>query len=139
MGVRKVLGAHKKLLIRQFLSESLALAFIALLIAILIVTILMPEFNNLSGKELSFSFSKNPVIIIEILIITIVTGLISGSYPAFYLSSFLPVKVLKGSVSKSGKKSGTLRRVLVVLQFFIAIFMIIGTIVDIHPNSFPEK
>jgi len=129
VGVRKVLGAHKKLLIRQFLSESITLAIIALLIAILIVTLLMPEFNNLSGKELSFSFSKNPMIIIEILIITLITGLISGSYPAFYLSSFLPVKVLRGSVTKSGKKSGTLRRVLVVLQFFIAIIMIIGTIV----------
>ncbi len=129
VGVRKVLGAHKKLLIRQFLSESITLALIALLIAILIVTLFMPEFNNLTGKELSFNLTRNPLIIFEILIITIVTGLISGSYPAFYLSSFLPVKVLRGSVSKTGKKSGTLRRVLVVIQFFIAIFMIIGTIV----------
>ncbi len=129
VGVRKVLGAHKKLLIRQFLSESLALTFIALLIAILIVTILIPEFNNLSGKELTFNITNSPFIILEIIIITIITGLISGSYPAFYLSSFLPVKVLKGSITKTGRKSGSLRRVLVVLQFFIAIFMIIGTIV----------
>jgi putative ABC transport system permease protein len=129
VGVRKVLGAHKKLLIRQFLSESLTLAFIALLIAILIVTLLMPEFNNLTGKELSFSLKQNPLIIIEVLMITVITGLISGSYPAFYLSSFLPVRVLRGTVTNTGKKSGTLRRVLVVLQFFIAIFMIIGTIV----------
>jgi len=129
VGVRKVLGAHKKLLIRQFLSESLTLAIIALLIAILIVTLLMPEFNNLSGKELSFNLTSNPLIIFEILTITILTGLISGSYPSFYLSSFLPVKVLKGGGFKTGKKSGTLRRVFVVIQFFIAIFMIIGTIV----------
>jgi putative ABC transport system permease protein len=129
VGVRKVLGAHKNLLIRQFLSESLTLAIIALLIAILIVTLLMPEFNNLSGKELSFNLTNNPLIIFEILIITILTGLISGSYPAFYLSSFLPVRVLRGSISKTGRKSGTFRRVLVVIQFFIAIFMIIGTIV----------
>lgn len=129
VGVRKVLGAHKKLLIRQFLSESLTLAILALLIAILIVTLLMPEFNNLSGKDLSFNLTGNPMIFLEILLITVFTGIVSGSYPAFYLSSFLPIKVLRGTISKSGKKSGTLRRVLVVLQFFIAIIMIIGTIV----------
>lgn len=129
VGVRKVLGAHKKLLIRQFISESLTLAFAALLIAILIVTLLMPEFNTLSGKELSFNLLENPMIIVEIVAITLITGLISGSYPAFYLSSFLPVKVLKGTMTRTGKKSGALRRILVVLQFFIAIIMIIGTIV----------
>jgi len=129
VGVRKVLGAHKILLIRQFISESLTLAFAALLIAILIVTLLMPEFNTLSGKELSFNFARNPMIIFEIAIITLLTGLISGSYPAFYLSSFLPVKVLKGTMTRAGRKSGALRRILVVLQFFIAIIMIIGTIV----------
>ncbi|MBM3435173.1 MAG: FtsX-like permease family protein [Bacteroidetes bacterium] len=129
VGMRKVLGAHRQLLIRQFISESLVLAFAALLIAILVVTLLMPEFNTLSGKELSFNLVQNPAIFIEILIITILTGLISGSYPAFYLSSFLPVKVLKGTMARTGKKSGALRRILVVVQFFIAIFMIIGTIV----------
>jgi putative ABC transport system permease protein len=129
VGIRKVLGAHKILLIRQFISESLTLAFAALLIAILIVTLLMPEFNTLSGKELSFNFAENPMIIFEIVLITLLTGLISGSYPAFYLSSFLPVKVLKGTMTRAGKKSGALRRILVVLQFFIAIIMIIGTIV----------
>jgi putative ABC transport system permease protein len=129
VGVRKVLGAHRQLLIRQFISESLTLAIVALLIAILIVTLLTPEFNTLTGKELTFNLVQNPMIMIEILIITIVTGLISGSYPAFYLSSFLPVMVLKGTVTRTGRKSGTLRRILVVLQFFIAIFMIIGTLI----------
>jgi putative ABC transport system permease protein len=129
VGIRKVLGAHKKLLIRQFLSESLTLALLALAIAILIVTLLMPEFNTLSGKELSFNLLKNPIIFFEIIFVTLITGVISGSYPAFYLSSFLPVKVLKGTMSSAGKKSGALRRILVVVQFFIAIFMIIGTIV----------
>lgn len=129
VGMRKVLGAHRQLLIRQFISESLVLAFTALLAAILIVTLLMPEFNTLSGKDLSFNLVKNPMILLEILIITFLTGLVSGSYPAFYLSGFLPVQVLKGTMSRTGRKSGTLRRILVVLQFFIAIFMIIGTIV----------
>jgi len=129
VGIRKVLGAYRTQLIRQFISESVALSIIAMLIAILLVTILMPDFNQLAGKELGFSIAKNPLIFIEILIITLITGFISGSYPAFYLSSFLPVRVLKGKISTSGKKGGTLRRVLVVIQFFIAIFMIIGTIV----------
>ena len=129
VGVRKVHGAHRAQLIRQFLSESLALSLLALFIAILLVTLLMPEFNSLSGKELSFSIGENPLIFIEILLITLFTGLISGSYPAFYLSSFLPVRVLKGDVGRNGRKSGLLRKVLVIIQFFIATFMIIGTIV----------
>ncbi len=129
VGIRKVLGAYRKQLIRQFLSESVALSIIALLVAILVVTLLMPEFNNLSGKDLSFSLRNNPSIFLIIIGITLFTGLISGSYPAFYLSGFLPVRVLKGKVSRSGKGGNLLRRVLVVVQFFIAIFMIIGTIV----------
>jgi len=129
VGIRKVVGAHRSQLIRQFLSESVALALIALIIAILIVTILMPEFNNLAGKNLNFSLYNNPLIFVSILSITILTGLISGIFPAFYLSSFIPVLVLKGSSGKSGKQRGILRKVLVVIQFFIAIFMIIGTIV----------
>ncbi|MCB2221464.1 MAG: ABC transporter permease [Bacteroidetes bacterium] len=129
VGIRKVMGAYRQQLIRQFLSESIALSIIALLIAILLVTLLMPDFNTLAGKELSFSLRNNPIIFLIIIGIALITGLISGSYPAFYLSGFLPVRVLKGKVSKSGKGGNVLRRVLVVLQFFIAIFMIIGTIV----------
>ena len=129
VGIRKVVGAYRRQLIRQFLSESIALAIIALVIAILIVVILMPEFNNLSGKNLNFNLYDNPIIFFEVLLIALFTGLLSGSFPAFYLSSFLPVTVLKGSLGKSGKQRGILRKILVVIQFFIAIFMIIGTIV----------
>lgn len=129
VGVRKVMGADRNLLIRQFLSESLALSLMALLIAILLVTLLIPEFNTLSGKELQFNLFSNPFLFFQIVFITLLTGILSGSYPAFYLSSFVPVTVLKGAVGHSGRKSGKLRRVLVVLQFFIATFMIIGTIV----------
>ncbi|MCF8369723.1 MAG: ABC transporter permease [Bacteroidales bacterium] len=129
VGVRKVLGAFRGQLIRQFISESISLSIIALLIAILIVTLLIPDFNTLTGKNLSFRLTDNPLIFIEVILIALITGFISGSYPAFYLSSFLPVRVLKGSVVKSGQQKGMLRKVLVVLQFFIAIFMIIGTIV----------
>ena len=129
VGIRKVMGAYRQQLIRQFLSESVALAVIALLIAILIVTILLPDFNQLADKQLSFNLKSNPLVFIIIVLITFFTGLVSGSYPAFYLSSFLPVRVLKGKVSRTGKGGNLLRRVLVVIQFFIATFMIIGTIV----------
>jgi putative ABC transport system permease protein len=129
VGVRKVLGAYKTQLIKQFLSESIALSVMALLIAIVLVVLLMPEFNNLSGKELSFDLVGDPNIFFSILIITLLTGLIAGSYPAFYLSAFRPVVVLKGATSPSGKKSSWFRRILVIIQFSIAIFMIIGTIV----------
>ncbi|OQX80967.1 MAG: hypothetical protein B6D61_01245 [Bacteroidetes bacterium 4484_249] len=129
VGVKKVLGADKGRLIRQFLSESVVLSIVALVIALLIVALLLPDFNNFAGKTLSFNFFKNPVIFIEVIIITLFVGLVSGSYPAFYLSSFQPAMVLKGTVSKSGKSVGLLRKILVVFQFFIAIFMLIGTMV----------
>jgi putative ABC transport system permease protein len=128
VGMRKVVGAYRRQLVRQFISESVIIALIAMFIAILLVTLFMPEFNTLSGKELSFSTRENPLIYLQILAIALVTGVISGSYPAFYLSSFKPVTVLKGTLSKGGKNAGLLRRSLVIIQFFIATLMIIVTI-----------
>jgi putative ABC transport system permease protein len=128
VGLRKVSGAYRSQLIRQFLGESLLLSVSALVIALLIVSILLGDFNALSGKSLTFSLLSQPFIFLSIIVITILVGFVSGSYPAFYLSSFQPVSVLKGSGSKSGKNTGLFRRVLVVIQFFIAIVMIIATI-----------
>jgi putative ABC transport system permease protein len=129
VGMRKVVGAYRNQLITQFLSESVIMAGIALIIALCVVFILLPDFNQLSGKSLEFSLFTQPFVIGMVLLITLLVGIISGSYPSFYLSSFIPMTVLRGTASKSGKKSGFLRRVLVVIQFFIAIIMIIGTIV----------
>ena len=129
VGMRKVVGAYRKQIIFQFLSESVIMVVMALIIALCIVFILLPDFNTLSGKTLEFSLFTQPVIIGMVLLITILVGVVSGSYPSFYLSSFLPLTVLRGTVSKAGKKSGFLRKMLVVIQFFIAIIMIIGTIV----------
>ncbi|MBC8489256.1 MAG: ABC transporter permease [Bacteroidetes bacterium] len=129
VGIRKVVGAYRNQLIRQFISESVVLSITALLIAILIVSMLLPDFNNIADKTLSFSLASNPVIFLQALIIAIFVGLVSGSFPAFYLSSFLPVKVLKGSIGHNGRGTGWLRKILVVVQFFIAIVMITGTIV----------
>ncbi|MCU0371600.1 MAG: ABC transporter permease, partial [Bacteroidales bacterium] len=129
VGMRKVVGAYRNQLITQFLSESVFMALIALVIALCIVFILLPDFNQLSGKSLEFSLFTQPFLIGVVLSITLLVGVFSGSYPSFYLSSFIPMTVLKGTVSKAGKRSGLLRKMLVIIQFFIAIIMIIGTIV----------
>ena len=136
VGMRKVMGAEKKQLITQFLSESVIMAFIALIISLAIVYLLLPDFNTLSGKDLKIGTVFNPLFITIIAAVTFVIGLFSGSYPAFYLSSFLPLNVLKGNTSTSSKSTLLMRRILVVFQFFIAIVMIIGTLVVRDQLSF---
>ncbi|MEN8224299.1 MAG: FtsX-like permease family protein [Bacteroidota bacterium] len=128
VGIRKVAGAVKSQLIRQFLGESLMLSYISLLLAALFVYLLLPDFNLLSGKNVSTDIFTNPAFIIGIVIVATIIGIISGSYPAFYLSSFNPVTVVKGAVAKTGG-SGILRKILVVFQFFIATAMIIGAVI----------
>lgn len=129
VGLRKVVGAYRGQLIGQFISESVLMSLIAMLIAVLLVVIFLPDFNRIAGKAFTPEVLLQPGLIITVLVVTLVIGLLSGSYPAFYLSSFEPVTVLKGTASRSGRSSGTLRRILVVFQFFIAITLIIGTIV----------
>lgn len=129
VGMRKVMGAEKIQLIGQFLSESVILSFIATVLAIFAVNLLLPDFNNLTGKDLVWLEVLNPTTIGIILGVGLIIGLLSGSYPSFYLSSFMPLNVLKGITSSSGKPKLLLRRGLVVIQFFIAIVMIIGTFV----------
>ncbi len=128
VGIRKVAGSLRSNLITQFLTESVLTSFFSLVIAIGIAALLLPLFNQLAGKQMSvwtlFSTWLLPVLVALI----IVVGCIAGSYPAFYLSSFQPVQVLKGSIAK-GFKSSWLRSGLVVFQFFIPISLIIGTIV----------
>ncbi len=127
VGLRKVVGAGRKQLIGQFLGESLLISFIALLIAVGLVWLLLPAFNELAGKELSIQF-LNGKIIITLLSIALATGLISGSYPALFLSGFKPVKVLKGNMKTMG---GNLifRNALVVVQFVVSIILLAGTAV----------
>ncbi len=128
VGIRKVAGAQKSQLIGQFLGESLLLSYISLILAALFVYLLLPEFNLLSGKSVSPDIFINPGFTILMILVATIIGFISGSYPAFYLSSFNPVTVVKGSVAKTGG-SGILRKILVVFQFFIATAMIIGAII----------
>ncbi|HTB26287.1 MAG TPA: ABC transporter permease, partial [Puia sp.] len=128
VGIRKVAGSLRSNLITQFLTESVLTSFFSLVIAIGIAALLLPLFNQLAGKQMRvwtlFSTWLLPVLVALI----IVVGCIAGSYPAFYLSSFQPVQVLKGSIAK-GFKSSWLRSGLVVFQFFISVSLIIGTIV----------
>ncbi|HEU5366674.1 MAG TPA: ABC transporter permease [Hanamia sp.] len=127
VGIRKVLGAEKKLLIVQFLGESVLMSLIAFVFAIAFTRLLLPAFNHLSGKNLSLSFS-NILIVVVFLLLSILTGLLAGSYPAFYLSSFNPAKVLKGKFSNS-LAAVSLRKGLVIFQFVISVVLIIASVV----------
>jgi putative ABC transport system permease protein len=128
VGIRKTVGAYKDQLWRQFLSESVLLAFIALILAILLIRLFIPVFNTLSSKSLYVGLlmmSPNWLILLGL---TIATGVLAGLYPAFYLTAFEPAKVLKGSVL-SGRGKSVFRRSMAVLQFVISITLIIGTLI----------
>ncbi len=127
VGIRKSIGAQRFQLGIQFLGETVLLSLIALLIASVIVFLVLPYIDNLSQRNLRPLFLQHPALIVGVLCGTIVVGLVSGLYPAFYLSSFQASKVLKGSVL-SGNKKGNFRNILVVGQFVSAIFLIIATI-----------
>ncbi|MEO6818316.1 MAG: FtsX-like permease family protein [Ginsengibacter sp.] len=128
VGVRKVLGSLRKHLISQFLTESLLISFVAMVLAIIIAALLLPSFNSLSGKDFSLDSFLSPWLLPSLLLLVILVGLLAGTYPAFYLSSFKPVDVLKGKLA-GGFKSSWLRSGLVIFQFAISIFLIIGTLV----------
>lgn len=128
VGVRKVLGSQKSHLVFQFLTESILVTFTATVIAFIAAVVLLPAFNQLSGKDLTITNQTLVWLIPALLFIVLMVGTIAGSYPAFFLSSFQPVEVLKGKIS-SGFKGGRLRSFLVVFQFSISIFLIVGTLV----------
>ncbi|WP_235921210.1 ABC transporter permease [Foetidibacter luteolus] len=126
IGIRKVTGSSKPQLVAQFLIESMLTALFALLLSMVVILLLLPMFNNLSGKFISFSTLFQPGTFVILLCIVLFVGFLGGSYPAFYLSKFNPVSVLKGSLSKSSSNVA-LRRVLVVVQFSISMIMLICT------------
>ncbi len=126
IGLRKVVGGERKQLIAQFLGESFFLSFFAFAFAILLVVILLPVFNSLSNKELSFSYLLNVKLIAGYIVLFIVTGLLAGFYPALVLSGFNPVQTLYNRMPLSGKNY--LSKGLVVLQFTLTTFLIIATV-----------
>jgi putative ABC transport system permease protein len=126
VGIRKAIGAMRAMLFKQFIMEAMLTAFVAVVISIALVLLLLPWFNQVTEKQIILHFSAS--FIITLLSVTIVTGFIAGSYPAFVLSSFNPVKVLKGSL-KFGAKNSLLRKSLVVFQFSLSIILIVCTAV----------
>ena len=128
VGMRKVVGSVRSQLINQFLGESLIITLLSLLFAIPLVEIVLPWLNELGGTNINMNFLQNNVIVLFMLILLVVVGIISGLYPAFVLSGFKPVTVLKGSF-KSSKRGKTLRTVLVIFQFALSIALIGSTAV----------
>ena len=139
VGVRKVLGSLKKNLIQQFLTESVLISLIALAFAFLISWLLLPYFNQLAGKDIHLSSLFQPTMILSLFALMLIVGLLAGSYPAFFLSSFQPIAVLKGKLS-AGFKRSWLRNALVVFQFVISIVLIFGTVVIYNQlNLYPQE
>jgi putative ABC transport system permease protein len=128
VGVRKVLGSLRKNLVQQFLTESLLISFIALAFAVFIAALLLPYFNQLADKHILTNTLFRSGMIIPLVLLALVVGMLAGSYPAFFLSAFQPVDVLKGKLA-GGFKRSWLRNALVVFQFVISIVLIIGTVV----------
>lgn len=135
VGIRKVAGSSKRMLIKQFLSESILLTLISVLIALLLVFYLLPPFSNTIHIPLSFDVLYDWYLIPAILLVSIFIGVLAGSYPSFYLSSFKPTEVLYGKL-KSGVKNGKIRSMLVVSQFIISIILITGTIIMFKQTSY---
>ncbi|HEV2482035.1 MAG TPA: ABC transporter permease [Puia sp.] len=127
VGIRKTIGALRSQLGIQFLVESVLLSLIALVLALGLVGLVLPYIDKLSGRELSPLLSVHPGLLVALFVGTILLGILSGLYPAVYLSSFRPVKVLKGG-SDTGKHKGRFRNILVIVQFTSAIFLIIATV-----------
>lgn len=129
VGVRKVMGAHKKTLVRQFLSESLLMAFLSLIVSGLLIALVLPVFNELADKAFRFyALLANPLLVLSALGITLLVGLFSGLYPAFYLSKLLPISALRGTY-RTGKKRALFRQALTTTQFAISVIIIISTLV----------
>jgi len=128
VGIKKIGGSSRGMLITQFLSESFILSFISLIFALIFIKVTLPYFNNLLGANLTLNLFTNWYTIPVLILFSMVVGFLAGSYPALFLSSFSPYEVLKGSVKNSLQK-GRLRGVLVVFQFTVSIVLIVGTIV----------
>ena len=138
VGVRKVMGAYKSQLRKQFLTEAFLITLISILIAYSLAFVLLDQFNQLADKVMAFNSLLSPQFILIMIGVLIVVGFLAGSYPAFFLSKFRPVEVLKGKLNL-GLKGGGLRSTLVVLQFCVSIIMIIGTAIVYQQLSYIQN
>lgn len=129
VGIRKVMGSIKKQLIFQFLTESVLLTFFAMLCALILMFLLMPYFNQLTNKNISFGFFIDTQWIFAMFLLSLFVGIVAGIYPAFFLSAFNPIKNLKGSTTTQRSNKNFLRSGLIVFQFFISTTLVIATII----------
>ena len=137
VGLRKVLGSDRRQLVGQFLTESVIMGLFALVVGVIIAGNSMPLFNDLAGKNLSLPV-REPLFWLTMLLAALVSGLLAGVYPAFYLSNFQPIKVLKGAQSR-GSKNSWLRNGLVTVQFAISIGLIVGTLIVYHQLTYMQN
>jgi putative ABC transport system permease protein len=135
IGVRKVMGAEKSSLVRQFLWEAILMSLVSFIISLVFVLLLMPLFERVSGKEFTFSAQQYLYLLAAFLVVTLIAGMIAGVYPAFYLSAFKPVKVLKGKFTNS-LAAISFRKVLVVFQFVISVALIVASITISNQMSY---
>ncbi|KPK81663.1 MAG: hypothetical protein AMS27_15315 [Bacteroides sp. SM23_62_1] len=138
VGLRKVVGSHRSYLISQFLTESVFLSLISMVLAIILVYLFLPYYNNMVRLDLEFNILNNYFTIPLILLLAIFVGLLAGGYPAFVLASFNPVTVMKGELV-SGTGKGLLRSILVILQFTVTIAILIGTFIVYRQLSYMQK
>ncbi|MDP9081445.1 MAG: ABC transporter permease [Bacteroidota bacterium] len=136
VGIRKAIGSLRSQLVYQFFSESLLCVIIAFSLALLFVQLSLPFFNQVADKQMAVLWA-NPMFWVSTIGFTLLTGLIAGSYPAFYLSSFQPIKVLKGAF-RVGRFAAIPRKILVVIQFSVSVTLIIGTIVVFRQIQFAK-
>ncbi|MFZ0454167.1 MAG: ABC transporter permease [Ignavibacteriaceae bacterium] len=127
VGIRKTLGSNRSQLVRQFITESVLMSMLSVFIAIIVIEVFLPLFNDISGKEMSLGIFENIYTLLLLIFLAGLIGIIAGSYPAFYLSSFQPVKVLKSE--NKGKQKSFLRSGLVIFQFAVTIILFIGTFI----------
>lgn len=128
VGLRKVMGSQRAQLVAQFLAESLIVTVIAVVVSVALIWAFLPTFNTIANKQLPFSYLLEPAVLLSLLGVVLITGVVGGSYPAFYLAGFNPVDVLKGKLAARGGNA-VFRKFLVVLQFALSIFMLISTLV----------
>jgi putative ABC transport system permease protein len=138
IGIRKVMGAFRSSLVRQILGEAMFIVVVAIAVSFMLLQLALPFFNQLTGKDISLNTENVTFFIVATALLTIVTGILAGSYPAFYLTSFQPAQVLKGKLNL-GSSSGRLRQSLVVFQFMIAIVLTCGVLIISRQLEFVLK
>jgi len=126
VGIRKVVGAFRKNMMRQFMGESIMFAFLGMIFALILVELLLPSFNQLTQKNIVLLGGKHYDLLLQIFGLTVITGIVAGFYPSLYLSSFKPISIMKGT---SVQQSSVLRRILVIIQFALSVILICGAIV----------